>query len=215
MKHALVITHVGSGGTLLCRILGTHYQVRSIGETNLCYDHPSIIHSVREIINTTLRERNEHVGWYVDKITNNYNFTCKPLYNVCKFIYMVRNPHIPLATLMQKGYPASGAENHYLFRLRRMCEMAVKTGGILLTYEDLTSKKAFPLLKNFLNLKSDLTESFHSLSGDNFNLGSGKILESPMEPVVNIPKDVLQRCSIGYKKYLQFLEIRTSLIRSI
>jgi hypothetical protein len=152
-------------------------------------------------------------SWYVDKLLHNYDFACKPLYKICKFIYMIRSPEVPLATLIMRGYPPAGAENHYLFRLRRMCEMAVHTDGVLLTYEDLVKRRAFPLLKNSLGLKSDLLDNFTPFDFDDINMNSGKILKNPTEPDVDVPEDVVKRCVTGYHKYLRFMDTKTGLIR--
>lgn len=215
MKHALIITHFGSGGTLLCRILNENYNIRCIGRTNVSYTHPTMLERSRLVINSAFRSTFDHNDWYVDKLVNNFDFACKPLYKICKFIYMIRTPQVPLATLMSRGYLPSGAENYYLFRLRRLCEMAVKTGGVLLTYEDLVSRSAFPLLKNFLNLKSPLTGEFTPFHMDDPNLQTGKIINNPVEPGIEIPENTMKKCSVGYQKYLKFLESRTSLIRFV
>jgi hypothetical protein len=214
MRHALIITHAGSGGTLLCRILSTNPKVRCFGRTNLCYNHPSVLSRARIRIDKVLgTESSDDTDWYVDKLINNYDFTSKPLYKVCKFIYMVRTPQVPLATMVSRGVPLRGAENLYLFRLRRMCEMAVHTDGVLLTYEDLVTKRAFPLLRNALELKSPLQENFSPFDFDDGNLGAGKILKNPNEPDVELPDQVVHRCLTGYRRYLKFLENRTGLIR--
>lgn len=165
------------------------------------------------VINDVLKYHLNHDDWYVDKLVNNFDLTCKPLYRICKFIYMARSPQVPLATMISRGYTATSAENYYLFRLRRMCEMAIHTGGILLTYEDLITKRVFPLLKNFLDLKSPLTEEFVPFQTDDKNLQIGKIIKDPVEPGVEIPEEILKRSSTGYKRYLKFLESRTNLIR--
>jgi hypothetical protein len=215
MRYGLIITHAGSGGTLLSRILTTNYYVRSFGRTGITYDHPTVLKRMKTKINNVLGPNRHGDGdWYVDKLLFNYDFHCKPLYNICKFIYLIRSPQIPLATLIQRGYTPQGAETYYLFRLRRICEMAKNTpGGVLLTYEDLISKKAFPLLQNLFGLKTGFSEEFTPLSFDDHNLLGGKILTSPIEPKTEVPKDTLARCDLGYKKYLRFLESRASLIR--
>lgn len=217
MQHGLIVTHHGSGGTLLCRILSTNIRVHCYGSTGLVYDHPTVIERARKRIDSVLGPNAgvmDESCIYIDKLMKNYEFTCKYLYDVCKFVYMVRSPFIPLLNLIgKKGMEPQFAENYYLFRLRRMCEMARKTGGLLLTYEDLMSKRALPLLKNYLGMKSPFTERFTPLSFDEPNLLSGRLLQNPVEPVANIPQDVLNRCSVGYNKYLSFMESRTGLIR--
>jgi hypothetical protein len=123
---------------------------------------------------------------------------------------------IPLQILIsQKRLAPESAENYYLFRLRRICEMAHKTSGILLTYEDLVSKSALPLVQNHLGLKFPFAETFAPLRFDDDNIKTGKILTSPQELEVDIPKDVLNRCTVGYNRYLDFMERRTSLIRFV
>ena len=44
----------------------------------------------------------------------------------------------------------------YLFRLRRLCEMAKRTDGILLTWEDLSAGKGMDLIENYLDLRQKL-----------------------------------------------------------
>lgn len=213
MKHALIITHAGSGGTLLCRILSTNMKVRCFGRTGVVYFHPSVIHKARTQIDKFFPlKSNRDTDWYIDKLVHNHEFTCKSLYDVCKFIYMVRSPLIPLSTLVARGYTPKGAETYYLFRLRRMCEMARHTDGVLLTYEDLVTKRCFPLLKNALGLSSILSE-FTPLGGDDYNLCCKKIINNPVEPVVSLPEEILRSCETGYKKYLNFLEKKTGLVR--
>lgn len=214
MKHGLIITHAGSGGTLLCRILSTNLTIRSYGRTGLIYDHPAILARVRQHINYVMGTPSKsEYDWYIDKLIYNRDLTNKAFYNICKFIYMVRSPEIPLATLISQGYPPQGAETYYLFRLRRMCEMANKTGGILLTYEDLITKRAFPLLKNTLKLKSPLSHMFTPMIYDESNLLKGEIIQEPLEPNYQVPEDILERCINGYNRYFNFLENQTGLIR--
>lgn len=213
MKHAFIITHFGSGGTLLCRILNESYKIHCIGRTNVWYNHPNMIDRARMIIDDNLKSRIDYNDWYVDKLTNNFDFLCKSLYQSCKFIYMIRSPQVPLATLVSRGYLPQYAENYYLFRLRRICEMAAHTGGILLTYEDLISKSAFPLLKSFFGLKSHLSDEFSPFLNDDENLKVGKIINDPVEPGIQLPETVFNNCLNGYKRYLKFLETRTTLIR--
>lgn len=214
MKHGFVVTHVGSGGTVLCRVLSEDLFVRSLGRTGVIYDHPDALEKARDKIDSVVRKGDRNYNdWYIDKILYNYEFTCKQLYKTCKFIYMVRSPLVPLLTLVSRGSPVSGAETYYLFRLRRMCEMAVKTGGALLTYEDLVSKKALPLLKTCLKLNNALSGDFKPLPWDDPSLHSGSLKTDPGEPGGVIPKDVLKKCWLGYERYLNFLERQTSLIR--
>lgn len=76
--------------------------------------------------------------------------------------------------------------------------MAKKTGGILIVYEDLISKSAFPLLQNMLELKSPL---------------SSEPEDAP--PDVTIPSSILKTCDAGYNLYLNFMEKKTGLLRFV
>lgn len=217
MKHCLIATHHGSGGTLLCRILATNMIVHCYGGTGTIYDHPTSINKARNVIDNLLGPKagiKNESSIYVDKLMRNHEFMCKSLYRICKFIYMIRSPLVPLKTLIaKKKLTPLSAENYYLFRLRRMCEMAHKTSGILLTYEDLVTKSCFPLVKNYLGLKSPLLDQFSPLRFDDENMKTGYILSDPIEPDAIVPEDVLERCAVGYHRYLNFMEKRTTLIR--
>lgn len=208
--HCLIITHIGSGGTLLCRLLSTNLKVHCFGCSGTIYNHPSVIKRACITIDKIVGKRFDPNDLYIDKLMYNYEFTCKPLYKSCKFIYLIRSPYVPIATSMKK-YSLEGAVNYYFFRLRRICEMARKSGGLLLTYEDLINKKAFPLLQNFLNLKS-LSDQFTPTLFDDQNLRSGKILKYPAEPTVEMPD--LQKYLIKYNKYSSFLAGLSPLLQS-
>ncbi len=113
------------------------------------YDHPTKVESLSEPV---LKAR-PLARICVHKIT--YNYQLSPvLYDHAEFIYFVRSPRDSLNHLVtEKKYTEVGALRYYCYRLRRLCEMARKTGGVLLTWDDLVEKRAFPLLKEKFVLK--------------------------------------------------------------
>ena len=193
MQRGLIITHVGAGGSLLSQILNDDLFVNS-GRSGLIYNNINVFWEFRERFKTV-----KDTDWFIDRLLFNHEFSC-PINNDINFIYLIREPLVPLMNLMKFGYSSTGARDYYLFRLRRICEMARKSAGsIFLTYEDVISKRAFPLIKDKLKLKENLNPDF--------------INPDFLEEDIEVPLEIFHKCSLSYNRYLKFIENYCPVIR--
>ena len=143
MQFVFLMTHLGSGSGYLCESLG---QVPTIccNHTNKIYTHPTDLDS--------LKIKDRYAKIFIDTIEFNYSFASTALYNCCKFIYLIRNPKHSLGKMVKDGYSRESSINYYLFRLRRMYEMAHHTPkSLFLRYEDMNKDKQ--LIVDFLGVK--------------------------------------------------------------
>lgn len=128
---------------------------------------------------------------YMDELLSNETFYVKAAYSACQFIYIVREPEPVLNSLvgLDKKKPLFAARQ-YLFRLRRICEMAKRTpGAVLLTWQDLNSGN-LDIVSEYLSLKEPLV-----------------MQELPKKPNVNlIDARLLNSCQESYERYLYFLK---------
>lgn len=146
-KFAFIVSHLYSGSDYLvkilnnnpkCNIMSTLRQYESVGDL------------------TFLGNFNNLNYIYGDHSLFNYSFSCKHLYKICKFIYVIRPPRQTLNELLYI-YSKKSAVNYYCFRLRRICEMAKQTpGAVLITYDELMGGKSFDLIYNYLKLRDPL-----------------------------------------------------------
>jgi len=123
------------------------------------YIHPGSL----EILTSHPHKLDNTAAIYMDELLYNYSFAFPPLYQWCKFIYLVREARPTLNTIVSKPqsfsykYSPESANKYYKYRLRRMCEMAKRTPkAILLTYDDLISGRKFPAIEKYLNLKEPI-----------------------------------------------------------
>lgn len=94
---------------------------------------------------------------YLDELTRNHELQTKNVYSWCKFVYVVR-PARPTINLLvaRKLFKPLPAVRYYCYRLQRMCEMAKRTGGVLLTWDDMVTDRGLPLVEEYLGLKQKL-----------------------------------------------------------
>lgn len=150
-KVVFIVSHLGSGSDYLLRILNNNPRCMIFASNNQ-YDHPNSLDWMFKYH----KLKNHSGAIYGDHLLFNQSFSCKILYNYCKFIYLIRPPRQSLVHIV-RNYSELGAFNYYRFRLRRICEMAKQTkNAIMITYDELISGKAFYLIKNYLKLAEDL-----------------------------------------------------------
>ena len=144
MRFVFLITHLGSGSNYFCDSLS---QVPTVccNQTNKVYTHPTDLDA--------LKIKDRYAKLFFDTIEFNYSFASTAFYDFSKFIYLIRNPKQSLGRMIKEGYSRESAVSYYLFRLRRMYEMAYQTpGSLFLTYEDMFKEEGHKLIGDFLEL---------------------------------------------------------------
>lgn len=150
-KVAFVVSHFGSGSFDLIKILNKDPKCNFFN-SNTQYTHPD---DLRWMYNQS-KLRNYSGSVFGDHLLKNTSFSCKSLYNCCKFIYVIRPPRFCLEEIYNK-YKIKNYLLYYKFRLRRIYEMAKNTPNFLfLTWEDLSNNSGFSKIEEFLNLKDPL-----------------------------------------------------------
>jgi hypothetical protein len=131
----------------------------------------------------------------MDELLYNYSLSTKYALNVCKFIYVIRDAESTLNLLMENESfkKPIHAQRYYLYRLRRICEMAKRTpGAVVLNYYDIKNKKGSEAIQNYLNLK----EPFEFLDAK---------LPEPTSLDLVSPK-LVQEADEAFEKYWYFLK---------
>jgi len=188
MKNfCFIVSHFYSGSSELIEILNQNSRCEfKSGIDDNVYDHP-------DVLNPIINQKNKIFG---DQVLKNYNLPCKRFYDFSKFIYVIRSPRGTFADFfeMQKKDANQNIEkfsDYYRFRLRRICEMAKKTkSGLILNWEDLKSKKAFPLVEEYLEIKLNYNYN------NNFN----------SKPTSFENETLIRQANKSYEKYHYFLK---------
>lgn len=164
MKNfCFIVSHFYSGSFDLIEILNDNSRCSfKTGSEDFIYNHP-------EILDPIINKKNIIFG---DHILKNYNLSCTRFYEFAKFIYVIRSPRQTFNDFIfnNSNKNIESFSSYYRFRLRRICEMAKKTpGALLLNWEDLKNKKAFPLIENYLNIKNiNYNGNYFQTIKDNF-----------------------------------------------
>ncbi len=178
-KVCFLIGHEQSGSNILFDILSANPRIQGY-KTLTTYNHPL---SLESLTNLPHKLRNTAAIWLTE-LLHNYQFSCKKLYNICKFIYMIRPAEATLNGLVDV-YDAECAAMYYCYRLQRICEMAKRTPGAVLV----TDMSALPLIEEYLGLKE------HLLPPELENV-----------PTKNLVKwEIVQKCQESYERHLFFL----------
>jgi hypothetical protein len=191
-KVAFLVSHLYSGSAGFSKICSQNPRVEGF-DTGLVYDHPFKV----ETLLAKDHKCDTTAAVYMDELLYNYSFCCRELYGWCKFIYVVREPKPTLNGLVTRGwYKPDAAWRYYCYRLRRMCEMAKYSGGVLLTWDDLMAGE-FGGVEKYLNLKTPLVQDKSCY--DDWNVGiMNELVEYPM----------VQYAQAAYARYLKCLRSR-------
>ena len=193
-KIVFICSHQYSGSNILYEALDKHPRIQGFkGVTIGTYFSGSQLLSLTQ---------NEHKlknrsAIYMDEILYNFQISSKDVYKYCKFIYVLRKPEVPISYLIanDKKKP-SFALLYYKFRVRRLCEMAKRTpGAVFLTYEQLCAGQGIELIKEYLDLPSDI--DFNPSEMEKINRGFGTDLLG-----LNLRSEVERT----YERYLYFLK---------
>lgn len=147
-KVVFIFSHLNSGIEFLTDKVLNNNPLLDVKKSNILYENAS---SLEYLFNSGHKNKTM-AAIYSDIILHNYQFGCRDLYKICKFIYLIREPKYVLNSLI--NYKPINAYNYYCYRLRRIYETAKETGGLLLNWSNI--KESLPLIENYLKLKTSL-----------------------------------------------------------
>lgn len=185
-KVCFIISHHGSGSFDLLNILNQNPRC-DIHSSQYSYDNPQDLNWMF-LKNHKCRDNSAVYG---DHLLYNMSFSCKKLYNYCKFIYVIRPARASLNEMISMNYQQEYAARYYRYRLRRICEMAKKTpDSVLVTWEDLV-KGYFSEIENMLNLKEKLYLKNHHFITQETN---------------SFKESLVSECEDAYERYYYYLK---------
>ena len=192
-KIVFVVSHLYSGSTALCMAMDLHPRIQ-IGNLIQGRDYTHPMHLIE--LSEQPHKFPNRAAIYLEELLYNHQFCVRAAYGVCKFIYVVREPESVLNFMMGLGGVKNPefASRAYLFRLRRMCEMAKRSGGVLLTFEDLMEGRV-ERVPEYLGLKVALPYDVTMLAGYQRKFSS-----------TLCPYPMLTKAQDTYEKYLYFLK---------
>jgi len=96
-----------------------------------------------------------HARLFVDRVVYNHEIISTNYFQMCDYIFLLREAEGTLNAIVQSGrLKPEAALRYYVFRLRRLCEMAKKSPRrVVLTWDELVDKSCLPALKKFLGMK--------------------------------------------------------------
>ena len=154
-KVCFVASHLLSGSSPLCESMNENPRVEHfrLAEWRPYTNMEAVTHDLL----LRKHKNGSSAAVYLDELVKNYDLQTKDVYSWCKFVYVVR-PARPTINLLvaRKLYKPLAAVRYYCYRLRRLSEMSKRTGGVLLTWDDLVTGRGLPLVESHLGLKRKL-----------------------------------------------------------
>jgi hypothetical protein len=150
-KTVFVMSHLCSGSYFLINSLNQNKYCMFF-ENSAYYDSFS---SLESLTNRFHKAGDHPFAIYGDHILYNFLFSCKKIYEISKFIYFISPPRKCLNKILENysDYDQERAYNYYIFRIRRIYEMAKKTpNAVFLNYDNLQSPHFFSIIEKYLNL---------------------------------------------------------------
>lgn len=150
MKRVLfVCTHLGSSVEYFDRILEFSPKIQFY-HSGISYKYPT---DLSQLTNLSHKSGSE-AAIYGDVLLFNESVIGKCLYNSCSFIYLLRRANPTISFIKQNNlYDPTTAIDYYIFRIRRLYEMATQTpGAVLLTWDNLKNGHGFDLVTDYLGL---------------------------------------------------------------
>jgi hypothetical protein len=156
-KILFIVSHLGSGSDVLCNILDKNSRIKWF-HPNVVYDHPFKL----ETLTGNLHKLRDSSAIWMDHLLQNYYLTNKSVYKFVKFIFVLRDAKSSLNAIVKNKEDADSMFRYYVYRLRRICEMAKLTNGLCLTWNSLSEGRGLHVIKDYLSLRDDLKlESFY------------------------------------------------------
>lgn len=180
-----IATHIGAGGSMLVDMISANRRIAKIyrDNTQVYTDPIALDYAQRKTL-----ENNPNARAFVDRIVFNHEFAHKSFYSDCLFVFLIREPENTLKHLVEIGYTENAAARYYTYRLRRLCEMARQSKHkIIITWDELINKKAFPRIKTLIGAKE---------------------LNSIYKPYKNektVSQATVSTCRRAYERYLNYL----------
>lgn len=188
----LVVSHLGAGSVNLCYCLAQS-KIIEWAQDGIIYDHPT--DSIESLLSTRHKYSNR-IGLYVNEVLYNYQICHKGMYKTCEFIFLIRDPKTSIKVL--KSSDSVFALDYYIFRLRRIYEMAIETkGAIFLTWDDLMNKKGITLISKKLNLSENL--QFREIKSD--------------RQLLDLPKSLLKEAERAYELCIYRVRNKTQVLK--
>jgi|GEM_PF-6906722 len=188
MNPVLFVTsHLCSGADGLISILNINPRIEMLCP-QIVYEHPTdlepLIEQQHKLSNTA--------AIYGDYLWYNSQFSCKALYKLCKFVYVIREAKSSINEITEHyRHSIDMVPAYYAFRLRRICEMAKRTpGAVLLTWNDLATGKGLPLIEEYLRLKTPLIHHAELFTHSELD---------------DVPNEIIEKSQECYERHLYFL----------
>jgi hypothetical protein len=185
-KVIFLMSHFGSGSNALYALLASQPRIMGVENENV-YDNQTSLIAVAE----RKHKLNNASRMYLDHILYNFQYSLKPDPWV-KMIFLVREPEGSIDYMVnRKIFKRPEAKMYYLYRLRRICELAKKNpNSIFLTYSILREGRGLKELNDYLELKENISFS------QEFNVPSGKSCLHIRE---------YEDLSAAYEKYIYYV----------
>ena len=169
------MSHLGAGCENLCEAL---YENPLIDwyKPNLLCNHPEAIY----MLSLQPHKSEDPSSIWMKEILYNHYLSHKVICQMCSFIYLIREPKGTLNSLVKAKDTIDPLTRYYIFRLRRLYEMARHTPNALLL-NDLTN--ASESIQEYLDLKEPIKV---------------KVDEGQD---INIPKQFMDSAERVYEKY--------------
>lgn len=190
MKRVVFLTsHLCSGVFELKHLLNQHPRIDLRG-TGLTYEHPT---NIDDLIGLGHKLRNS-AAIYGDHLIYNTDFQHKQFYSFANFIYIVRHPRHTLNEIYthpNSSYSENSVFRYYVYRLRRICEMAKRTQkGVLLTYQNILDNRGINLIEDLLEIDSIKHDP---------NIFQDKVIKDDFSP------DLMEKAEESYERHLYYL----------
>ena len=192
-KVVLLMSHHGSGSDALYALLDSNPRIQGFQDDS-SYDTP-----LRLVSLTERRHKLSNASRiYMDHLLHNYQYCLKPDPMV-RMVFVVREPEGSVDYMVNmKILRRQEAKRYYLYRLRRLCELARRNrGSVFLTYSNLREGKGMDILADHIGLRDPLPPL------TDFVVPSGKSVLQLHE---------YERLSESYEKYLYYASKVGSLV---
>jgi hypothetical protein len=227
-RTLFVLGHMRSGSSLLVHILGSHPEVRALGESWLQYDDAAKLEELVVLVHAAHRSPFVTEKYVVDKILHDELLPGEALLRRADVfaIFLVREPARSLVSLVsnkERLRSISGwdtAALHYESRLGRLVEQARVIGdsrrSLLVRYEQLIGdpEPCLESIRIFLGLSSPLTREYRTnrftgvagLGDFSEHIKSGTIIRTKPPAEMQVPPEILARANLAHATCLAALQ---------